>query len=247
MHSRIHSGNRFAAARRSLRAALVLVSAVAAGACGTLATLPPPAGAALAGRWQQDSAASDNFEAKLTPLLENQRRRMLPRHGASGTGSARRGGGSTSGDRDASGNGDSTGEEAYALIVPPEDPDKVRARLGDELRPAATLLIAFDGDLLEMTGDAEPMRRFLPGQSVSRIDSSGAANVDSGWEQRAFEIRAHYTNRSERSWRYELEADTGLLRVNFEANAPEFGRFTLQTHYRRVAPAPVTPAPSAGH
>lgn len=214
---------------RSLRAAWVLLAALAAGACGTLATVPPPAGAALAGQWQQDSAASDNFEAKLKPLLETQRRRMLPRHGAAGE---RRGGGS--GDRD-SGDVNIPGSEAYALIVPPEEPDKVRSRLGDELRPPAALLIAIDGEALEIRPDSEPSRRFLPDQTVSRIDSSGAANVESGWDQQAFVIRAHYTNRSERSWRYELESGSNLLRVSFEANAPEFGHFALQTRYRRVA------------
>jgi hypothetical protein len=151
---------------------------------------------------------------------------------------SRRGSGDSSGDRDSGGDVNIPGSEAYALIVPPEDPDKVHSRLGDELRPPAALLITVDNDALEITRDAEPMRRFLPGQDVSRIDSSGAANVDSGWDQRAFVIRAHYTNRSERSWRYELEAGTHLLRVSFEANAPEFGRFTLQTRYRRVSPSP---------
>jgi len=86
--------------------------------------------------------------------------------------------------------------------------------------------------------DAEPLRRFLPGQDVSRIDSSGTAILDSGWDQRAFVVRARYTNKSTRSWRYEVEAASGLLRVSFEANAPEFGRFSLQTRYRRVSPAP---------
>jgi hypothetical protein len=210
----------------------VLLGALAAAACATLATLPPPAGAELAGQWQQDRAASDNFEAKLTPLLENQRHRMLPRHGAGG---ARRGD-STSGDRDSGGDINNPGSEAYALLVPPEDPDKVRSRLGDDLRPPAALLIAINGEALEISRDGEPMRRFLPGQAVSRIDSSGAASVDSGWAQRAFVIRAHYTNRSERSWRYELEDGTHLLRVSFEASAPEFGHFSLQTRYRRVAP-----------
>ena len=233
MRSRIHSGRRFVPAGRSLRIAAALLGALAAGACATLATQPPPAGAELTGQWQQDSAASDNFEARLTPLLENQRRRMLPRHGAAG---ARRGGDSTSGDRDSGGDINTPGSEAYALVVPPEEPDKVRSRLGDDLRPPAVLLIAINGEALEISRDAEPMRRFLPGQAVSRIDSSGAASVDSGWAQRAFVIRAHYTNRSERSWRYELEDGTHLLRVSFEANAPEFGRFTLQTRYRRVAP-----------
>jgi hypothetical protein len=230
MHSRIHSGHRFARAGRLLRTAVVLLAALAAAACGSLATLPPAGGAALAGQWQEDSAASDNFEARLKPLLEAQRRRMLPRRGAAG---ARRDGGA-SGDAD-SGDVNIPGSEAYALVVPPEEPDKVRSRLGDELRPPATLRIAIDGEALEMSPDAEPTRRFLPDQTVSRIDSSGAANVESGWDQLAFVIRAHYTNRSERSWRYELESGTNLLRVSFEANAPEFGHFTLLTRYRRVA------------
>jgi hypothetical protein len=235
MHSPFHSGHRFAAGGRLLRAAVVLLAAWAVGGCGSLATLPPPAGAALAGQWQRDGDASDNFEAKLKPLLETQRRRMLPRHGAAG---GRRGGGDSSGDRDSGGDVNVPGSEAYALIVPPEDPDKVRTRLGDELRPPAALLIAVDADAVAIGPDAEPTRRFLPGQTVSRIDSSGAANVDSGWEQRAFVIRAHYTNRSERSWRYEVEDGTHLLHVSFEANSPEFGRFTLQTRYRRVSPPP---------
>src|SRR5258707_5641682 len=117
MHSRLDSGKRFAAARRSLRAAVVLLSAVAAGACGTLATQPPPAGAALAGQWQLDGAASDNFEAKLTPLLENQRRRMLPRRGAAGTAGARRGGGRTSRALGSGGNRDGSAVEASAPLV----------------------------------------------------------------------------------------------------------------------------------
>ncbi len=73
---------------------------------------------------------------------------------------------------------------------------------------------------------------------MSRIDSSGAAIVDCGWDQRAFVIRARYTNNSTRSWRYEVEAASGLLRVSFDANAPEFGRISLQTRYRRAPPAP---------
>ncbi len=238
MHSRVHLGHRSTRTGRSLSAVGVLLVALWAGACGTLATLPPPAGVALAGQWQQDSAASDNFETKLKALLEIQRRRMLPRHGAAGMGGGRRGGGDSSGDRDSGGSIDNPNSEAYSLVVPPEEPDKVRSRLGDELRPPAVLLIAIDKEALEISPDAEPTRRYFPDQTVSRIDSSGAANVESGWNQQAFVVRAHYTNRSERSWRYEVESGSNVLRVSFEANAPEFGRFTLQTRYRRVAPPP---------
>ncbi|HLQ13189.1 MAG TPA: hypothetical protein VK130_08070 [Steroidobacteraceae bacterium] len=212
---------------------MVLLAATTACACTTLATNPPPLGAALAGQWQQDNGASDNFEAKLTPLLETQRRRMLPRHGAAEAAGSRRGG-----EGDSGGTGDRTRDGILPLFIPPEEPEKVRARLGDQLRPPEALTIAIDGEALELTPDTEPLRRFLPGQDVSRIDSSGTAVLDSGWDQRAFVVRARYTNNSTRSWRYEVEAASGLLRVSFEANAPEFGRFSLQTRYRRASPAP---------
>ncbi len=235
MHSRIHPGSDRTSVGRSFRSAVVFLAATLTCACTTLATNPPPLGAALAGQWRQDSAASDDFEAKLKSLLETQRRRMMPRHGAAGAAGSRRGGDSSG---DSASGGDSTRDGIYPLMIPPEEPEKVRTRLGDELRPPAALTIAIDGEALELTSDAEPSRRFLPSQDVSRIDSSGAAIVDCGWDQRAFVIRARYTNNSTRSWRYEVEAASGLLRVSFDANAPEFGRISLQTRYRRAPPAP---------
>lgn len=217
---------------RLLRAGLSLSAALAATACATLAARPASAPAALSGEWQRDAANSDDFERKLAPVIENQRRRMLPRHDSAVASGSRRGGAG----RDGVG---SRNDDLDALLMPPEDPDKVRARLAEDLRPPTMLLIAVDTDTVDIAGDAEPVRRFLPGQSVARIDSSGAASLASGWDQRAFVIRAHYTNRASRSWRYELDPATGLLRVSFEANDPEFGKFSLQTRYRRtVSTAP---------
>jgi hypothetical protein len=179
----------------------------------------------MAGNWQQDRASSDDFDRKLGPLLENQRRRMQPRHGSAGVAGARRGGG----ERDGAGT-----DELDALVMPPEEPNKVRARLTDDLRPPAALHITLAAEAVEITADAEPARRYLPGQSVSRIDTSGAATVSCGWDQRAFVIRARYTNRAARDWRYEVEPTGGLLRVTFNAEDPEFGKLTLLTRYRRA-------------
>ena len=207
---------------RLLRAGLALAASFAVAACGTLAT-QPAAPATLAGDWQQDVAASDNFERKLAPLLEAQRERMRPRHGSAMAGGSRR---------------DARADEPEPLLMPPEDPDQVRARLTLELRPPAKLRIALVGDTVEVTNDADPVRQFQPGQPVSRIDRSGAASLASGWDHRAFVVRARYTNHSARSWRYELEPASGLLRLGFEANDPEFGRLTLQTRYRRATGVP---------
>ena len=228
--------HRYANPRRrlsgTLSVALTLCAWLSSSACSSLATAPAETMASLAGAWQFDPAGSDDFDRKLVPLMETQRHRMQPLRnygGSSGGRGAGRGGGG--GDSD----GDTTGGDGVdALAMPLEEPEKVHKRLADDLRPPKTLHVALDGAAVEIASDAEPVRRFLPGQDVSRIDSSGAASLSSGWDQRAFVIRAKYTNRASRSWRYEVDRNSGLLHLSFEADDPEFGRLSLQTQYRRA-------------
>ena len=188
-------------------------------ACHSLDQHPTSLPVAMAGTWRQDPAASDDFDSKLSAVIATERHRLQPRHGAPV----------------ARGNsGNVTATEIEPLTMPQEEPDKERTRLADDLRPAMVLRIAFSGDNAEITRDAEPMRSFVPGQSVSRIDSSGAASVTSGWNGRAFEIHARYTSHAARSWRLELDSAADTLRVSFEANDPQFGTMKMQTLYRRV-------------
>lgn len=215
---------------RLLPAGCVSAAALALGACTTLAAQPNATQVTMAGDWQLDAAASEDFDRKLVSLLAQQRERMRPKRSRGNAGSG--------GDRDDRSGVIARINELDALGVPPEEADKVRARLTSELRPPAKLRIELAGDAVEITGDADPARRFLPGQTVSRIDVSGAASVSSGWDQNAFVVRARYTNRGERSWRYEIEPAGGALRLNFEAQDPEFGNFKLQTRYRRAAISP---------
>jgi hypothetical protein len=218
---------------RLLPAGCASATVLVLAACTSLATQPSSAQVSVAGDWQQDTAASEDFERKLVPLLAQQRERMRPKRSRGSVG------GGSGGDSDDRSGVIARINEIDALAVPPEEADKVRARLAGELRPPIKLRIEFSSDAVEITGDAEPARRFLPGQTVSRIDVSGAANVNSGWDQNAFVVRAKYTNRGERSWRYELEPAGGALRLTFEAQDPEFGNFQLQTRYRRAAaPSP---------
>jgi hypothetical protein len=116
--------------------------------------------------------------------------------------------------------------------VPPEEPARVRTRLADELRPAQRLDIALVPEGLDMARDGEPLRHYLAGQRSSRIDTRGAANIDCGWEQQAFLVRARYAGRAERSWSYSLDA-AGRLAVVLEAGDAEFGKLRLVTRYRR--------------
>jgi hypothetical protein len=170
----------------------------------------------MAGDWRVDAANSDNFDAKLVPLMRQARLHDQPHVPLAGEPGASPG-------------------AIQPLGMPIEDPELLRSRLGDDLRPAAQLRIALTDGGVEITRDNDPVREFLPGQKISRIDTSGAASVESGWDQRAFVIRAHYTTRGTRSWRLEHDTVTDTLRVTFQANNPEFGHVELHTLYRRAA------------
>jgi hypothetical protein len=201
-------------------AGLTLAAALIGLSCQSLSPEPTPAAATMTGSWRVDPADSDDFERKLAPLLQQVHRHQQPRPpmaepSPAGSGAA----------------------QIDPLVMPPEDPEKLRARLGDELRPAAALRIALSGDGVEITRDAEPTRKFVPTQTISRIDSSGAARLECGWDQGAFVILAKYTNHGSRSWRLEHDAASDSLRVTFEANNPEFGHLEMHTLYRRATGA----------
>ena len=202
----------------------LLVVALGCGGCNTLATNPVATNSPLVGDWQQEPASSENFDAKLSEVLKAQRERMRQRRNRGGYGMPGGRGGGYGG----------PGSEYDPLMLPPDEPEKERTRLADGLRPPSKLRVAQNPDGVEITADAEPPREFVPGQTVSRIDTSGASNVTSGWDQGAFVVRAKYTNRSSRSWSYEYETSSGMLRLDFETQDPEFGSFKLQTRYRRM-------------
>jgi hypothetical protein len=218
---------------RWLITGLVLGVVLGSVGCHTLGTEAAPAAATMAGDWRVDPAASDDFDRKLIPLLQQAHRHDMPNAGFGGQVSGGQGGGGQGG---AQGSGQGAGANPIeAMGMPPEDPDKLRSRLGDDLRPATQLRIAMVGGGVDITRDSDPTREFLPGQTVSRIDTSGAASVESGWDQGAFVIRAHYTTRGSRSWRLFHDTVSDTLKVTFEANNPEFGHLELHTLYRRAA------------
>jgi hypothetical protein len=201
----------------AFRGPLAFGLALALSACHSLDTRPPRTPVPLAGHWREDVGASDDFDQKVGEAVATERARMQPRQ------------------PQMSGPGGQAGTVAVPALPPPRDmAERERRRLSDDLRPAAELRIAFVDDAIEITRDAEPVRRFRPGQTVSRIDSSGAANVSNGWDQRAFVIEARYTDHATRTWRLEIDAPTDTLHVRFQADDPEFGHVVIQTVYRRA-------------
>lgn len=218
------------AAMAAALALLVLMFATTG--CSSLAARPALAGQMplIAGDWRRDDAHSDDFDSKLALLLKERQQRMRARRGMGG-GEARRGGGEQYGGRDP--------RDFDALELPQEGSESFRTRMIDDLRPPRLLHISSEagGEAISMTHDAETAdRRYLPGQTVSRIDDSGAAQITCGWNNQTFEIHAQYVHRATRHWRYEVEPATGMLLLRFEVTDPEIGHLVLASHYRRQAP-----------
>jgi hypothetical protein len=161
-------------------------------------------------------------------LVRERQQQLRARHGASRRGAEEQDGGGNSRDP----------RYFDALAIPQEETEHFRSRLGEDLRPPDTLHIVQQAglDAVEIKLDKESAsRRYLPGQTVSRIDDTGAAQINCGWERQAFVINAQYVHRATRHWRYEVEAATGMLLVRFEVNDPEIGHMNLLSRYRRQA------------
>jgi hypothetical protein len=220
---------------RLVRLVLCAALGMALAGCSSLATQPAPAANGIAGDWQRVDAASDDFEGKLAQLLAERDKKLRAElhavEGRNAGGRESRGAGRTG---DAGGASAADAEALAVLSLPPEDPQLVHKRYRDDLGQPATLHISVTAEAVDVTGDAEPVRRYLPGQQVSRIDASGTAQMECGWQGNAFVVRASYIHRATRTWRYELEAPGGLLRVSFEASDPEFGKFAVLTRYRQT-------------
>ena len=198
--------------------------------CSSLAILPAsPGQPPIAGDWLRDDARSDDFDSKLVLLLKDRQQRMRARRGM---GSDSRGGG-------AQGEGGRDPREFDRLELPQEESERFRSRVIEDLRPPHLLHIRGEagGEAINMMHEAETDgRRYLPGQTVSRIDDSGAAQINCGWNHQAFEIHAQYVHRATRHWRYEVEPGSGMLLVHFEVTDPEIGHLILASRYQRQAP-----------
>ncbi len=206
--------------------AALLALIVTFGGCSSLDARPAPGpqAPAIFGHWERDAAHSDDFDAKLNQLLKERQQRMRARHGM-GT---RRGEGGSLDSRDFD-----------RLELPQEGSDRFRTRTSDDLRPARQLSIASeaDGEAFIVKQDAETVgRRYQPGQTVSRIDDSGAAQINCGWKLQAFEVHARYVHGATRDWQYQIEPSSGMLLLRFEVNDPEIGRLAMLSRYRRVSP-----------
>jgi hypothetical protein len=197
-----------------------LLAALLATACASLAP-EPGHDSALGGRWSLDPAASGDFDATLSRMLaehqEKMRRERREREAGPEAGEP----GSA---RDAE-------SQARPIRVPDEPAERVRARLGEALRPPLQLLIELGAGTVSMKADDEPARVFYPGQRVGRIDIGGSARVDTGWSGSTFVVQQKYTSGATRLQRYTSQGDSLVAELKY--SDPFSGAFELRSVYRR--------------
>jgi hypothetical protein len=192
--------------------AMCCAALVLAGTGDVLAATAQP-DARINGQWVLDTAASDNFDSKLTQLIETARERMRPRK-----------------IRDRS-------ERETALTLPEdlpaEAPDRIRGRLDEMLRPAVTLGIAAHDTQIEVLADAGPARVFNLDQSVVRMDSSGTAEISTRWSGATLVLSSRYTHHAQRTQQFTVNRGGELLKVSLIVNDPSTGKLELNSVYRR--------------
>jgi hypothetical protein len=201
---------------RAARYAMLLAACALLAACGSLATRPVGNAGSLAGHWVLDPAHSDDFDALLDRYLGEHRRKQRERM------------------RVVEGQQEGRGREVAPLPFSPEEPARERQRMAEELALPASLDLSIAQGEVTISAAGDPERRFVPGEQVSRIDVSGTARIESGWEGQAFVVTADYLHRARRSWRYEVDHAGGELRLAFTGGDPEYGPIKFQAHYRRA-------------
>jgi hypothetical protein len=205
---------------------LLLLCILCLAGCRSLSA-DPPRPVAISGHWVLDPAQSDDFDLKVTQWISAQqlKRQKLLR--------SRGGAGPLPNDSDQGGLG-------YFGLLPAEEPDKIRARFNETLRPATMLHIEQTDSDVDIDADGEPPRSYTPLQRVSRIDSNGTAKINAGWKESGFEVLLRYSDGDEHVYRYEIDAATGLLQVTLLIRDETVGKWNVRSRYRRQSETPAS-------
>lgn len=199
--------------RTAIRSAALCCAALLLAGTENAAAAANPAEARINGRWVLDAAASDDFDRKLTKLIEAARERMRPRKTRN------------------------RAELETALTLPEdlpaEAPDRIRTRLDEMLRPATTLDIDVHDAQVEILADAGPARVFNLDQTVVRMDASGTAEINTRWSGAALVLSSRYTHHAQRTQQFTVNRAGDLLKVSLVVNDPSTGKLELTSAYRR--------------
>lgn len=208
--------------------ALLTVSALAG-----CASTPAPANTQLQGQWRMDSAASDDATARIASAIraaQKQRARHFRGGGSGpgpGNGGVGGGGGGGGGEDDEAANNFDLG----ARIGP--DFQELRSRLQQTLASPATLTFKVQPDDVQIDRDGLPGRDYQPGETITRFEEYGTAQLKSGWKDQAFVLTERYTSGARLEERYALDAQ-GALVYTRSLRDPTVGRIEIRSVYRRA-------------
>jgi len=217
----------------TLRMLSIPLCAAALTAC---ATTQAPSDSGLAGHWRLDPAASDNVTTLVASAVARAQARLRRHHGSAAF--AGRGGGGAGGAN--GGAGDSGQDEQFdtagdllgngGTIGP--DFRELRQRLMDALSTSTTLVVSVQPDEVDIQRDDLPARQYQPGESITRYDEYGTANLSSRWQGRAFELRERYTSGARLEEFYEIDPGGALLYLR-TLRDPTVGKLQVKSIYRR--------------
>lgn len=214
-----------APARRA-PAGLALAAVAALVAC---ASTPGPSNVQLQGQWRVDSAASDDASARIASAIrsaQKQRARHL-------RGGDFRGGGVGEGPGNAGGGDDEAADnfDLGARIGP--DFQELRQRLLQTLASPSTLMVKVQSDDVQIGRDGLPARDYQPGDTITRFEEYGTAQLKSNWKDQAFVLTERYTSGARLEERYALDA-RGALVYTRSLRDPALGRIEIRSVYRRT-------------
>jgi hypothetical protein len=229
--SRIEQRPLAAEAPARLASAALALAVLAAAALAGCASTPVPANTQLQGRWRVDAAASDDATARIASAIRAAQKQRA-RHfgggfgpGGGGAGGAGGGGGGVS-DDEAANNFD-----LGARIGP--DFQELRDRLQQTLASPGTLTFRVQADDVQIDRDGLPGRDYQPGDTITRFEEYGTAQLRSGWKDQAFVLTERYTSGARLEERYALDAH-GALVYTRSLRDPTVGRIEIRRVYRRA-------------
>jgi hypothetical protein len=194
-----------------LLGALWLCASVAGAASST-------ADARLAGRWQLDAQASNDFDAELQRYLtsrqqlqqrefERMRRRYAPLEA-----------GAIPGLQDE---------------LPPEPMETQRERVEESLRPPQRLVIELQGDEVQFTADDLPPSSLPLNDKMIRVDGSGSAEIRLRPATAGLSLNYRYLGKARRSQQFTLGPKGDTLRITLTWQERDNLKLVVSSVYRR--------------
>jgi hypothetical protein len=207
--------------------ALTSVALTGLAALASCASTPAPGNAQIQGPWRLDSATSDDVPARIASAIRTaQRRRQRQRRPGEEGGAGLEG-------ADDSGNDSGNLGVGNGRIGP--DFQELRERLQQTLDSPRTLTFKVQSDDVEVGRDDLPARDYQPGDTITRFEEYGTAQLKTAWKDQAFVITERYTSGARLEERYALDLH-GALVYTRSLRDPTVGRIDIRSVYRRPAP-----------